>query len=89
MKMIANEKNFDEIFKKNFDKLKSQQCLIEDASRKSSVDALIVDMVSAINNSENYFTTSSCSGRFLAFVQVYFYNTFLSYDLKFNIQIQF
>ena len=38
---------------------------------KGSIDNHIVDLVEAINTSGNYFTTSSCSGRFLAFSQVY------------------
>ena len=54
----------------NFDKHKSQQQFIEDASRKSSIDSHILKLVEAINQNKNYFTTSSCSGRFLAFSQV-------------------
>jgi plasmid rolling circle replication initiator protein Rep len=60
----------DEVYLKNFDKLKSQQSVSKDASRKASIDEHISDLVDLINNSENYFTTSSCSGRFLAFAQV-------------------
>ncbi|CAF0982089.1 unnamed protein product [Brachionus calyciflorus] len=56
-------------YAKNFDVLKSQQLIIEDASRKSSIDFRIQPLCNAINNSENYFTTSSCSGRFIAFSQ--------------------
>ena len=63
-------KNYDHVFEQNFDKLKSQQALEEDASRKSSIDLRCRDIVELINTSENYFTTSSCSGRFLAFGQV-------------------
>ena len=59
-----------EVYNKNFDTLKSQQLNIEDASRKSSIDFHIRPLVNAINESDNYFTTSSCSGRFLAFSQV-------------------
>ena len=64
--------SYDEIFEKNFDKIRSQQAYIEeeDASRKSSIDSRIVELVNAINKSDNYFTTSSCSGRFLAYAQV-------------------
>lgn len=61
----------DEVYVKNFNTLKSQQSFNEDASRKSSIDIHIRPLVNAINNSENYFTTSSCSGRFLAFAQVH------------------
>ncbi len=68
--------NYDEIFEKNFDKIRSQQAYVEeeDASRKSSIDSHIVELVNAINTSDNYFTTSSCSGRFIAYAQVYFYS---------------
>ncbi len=68
--------NYDEIFEKNFDKIRSQQAYVEeeDASRKSSIDSRIVELVNAINKSDNYFTTSSCSGRFIAYAQVYFYS---------------
>ena len=65
-----SSKNFDEIFQKNFDTLKSQNLILDDASRKASIDLPIRDLVEAINDSENYFTTSSCSGRFIAFSQV-------------------
>jgi tRNA(Phe) wybutosine-synthesizing methylase Tyw3 len=65
--------DFDnKIYEKNFDKIRSQQALIEDASRKSSIDIHIKDLVDALNGSQNYFTTSSCSGRFLAYAQVIF-----------------
>ena len=62
-------KSFDEIFAKHFDTLRSQQDISKDASRKSSIDARIRDLVDAINESDDYFTTSSCSGRYLAFAQ--------------------
>jgi tRNA(Phe) wybutosine-synthesizing methylase Tyw3 len=60
----------DEVYAKNFDKLKSQQSITKDASRKASIDEHIKTLVELINNSENYFTTSSCSGRLLVFAQV-------------------
>ena len=63
-------KNYDEVYIKNFNTLKSQQDFITDASRKSSIDIRIRNMVESINSSENYFTTSSCSGRFIVFAQV-------------------
>lgn len=66
------KKNLDN-FNKIFDGLKSQQLKNEDASRKSSFDAHIQLLCDMINNSYNYFTTSSCSGRFLAFSQVNLY----------------
>lgn len=67
---MSKFKDFDDIFLKNFPILKSQQPFLADASRKSSIDIHIRPLVEAINQSENYFTTSSCSGRFLAFSQV-------------------
>lgn len=65
-----------EHFSKVFDSLKSGQLNHEDASRKSSFDAHIQSLCDKINNSQNYFTTSSCSGRFLAFSQVFIYFNF-------------
>ena len=64
--------NYDEIFEKNFNKIRLQQAYVEDedASRKSSIDSRIIPLVKAINESEDYFTTSSCSGRFIAYAQV-------------------
>lgn len=73
-------KNYDEIYIKHFDILKSQVENIQDASRKSSIDIRIRDIVDSINNSENYFTTSSCSGRFIVFSQV----NYSKYLLKYN-----
>ena len=68
-KKAAKSKNFDEIFAKHFDTLRDQQDISKDASRKSSIDARIRDLVDSINESNDYFTTSSCSGRYLAFSQ--------------------
>jgi len=58
-------------YAKHFDQVRSHQAYVEDAdaSRKSSIDAHCRQLVDAINASPNYFTTSSCSGRFLAFAQ--------------------
>ncbi|KRY69605.1 tRNA wybutosine-synthesizing protein 3 -like protein [Trichinella pseudospiralis] len=41
-----------------------------DFSRKGSVDEDIADIVNNINSHDDYFTTSSCSGRLVAFVEV-------------------
>ena len=68
--MSAAKGSYDDVYIKNFSILKSQQNISEDLSRKSSIDAHCRKVVDAINDSENYFTTSSCSGRFLAFAQV-------------------
>lgn len=64
--------NYDEIFEKNFDKIRSQQAYVEeeDASRKSCIDERIISLVNLINENTKYFTTSSCSGRFIAYAQV-------------------
>jgi tRNA wybutosine-synthesizing protein 3 len=59
----------DDVFLKNFNIHKAQQDILQDASRKSSIDVHIRGLVDCINSSDNYFTTSSCSGRFLAFSQ--------------------
>lgn len=67
-----NSKTLEQVAIKNFNNVKQQQEFIEDASRKSSIDARIKPLVDSINKSDNYFTTSSCSGRFLAFSQVLF-----------------
>ncbi|KAM4623321.1 tRNA wybutosine-synthesizing protein 3 homolog [Polymixia lowei] len=43
-----------------------KQCLNKlDSSKKGSVDVDIVHIVSLFNSCENYFTTSSCSGRII------------------------
>jgi len=41
-----------------------------DLSRKGSVDANITCLVDFINSEEAYYTTSSCSGRIVVFVEV-------------------
>src|SRR3989338_9212408 len=41
-----------------------------DKSRKGSVDAPVVELIERINASEDYVTTSSCSGRIVLFDQV-------------------
>ncbi|CAH1799728.1 unnamed protein product [Owenia fusiformis] len=46
-----------------FDNQKKQCLAAVDLSRKGSIDAPIVELIEKINSSENYFTTSSCSGR--------------------------
>ena len=70
---VLAAKNYDEVYIKNFHILKSQVENLQDASRKSSIDIRIREIVDSINNSENYFTTSSCSGRFIVFSQVNYF----------------
>jgi tRNA wybutosine-synthesizing protein 3 len=61
----------DTIYDKNFHLHKTKQINeFKDLSRKSSVDGYIKDLIDYINQTENYFTTSSCSGRFIVYSQV-------------------
>ena len=46
-----------------FNKLKSDFLNKKDKSKKGHVDKDIINLVNKINNSKNYYTTSSCSGR--------------------------
>lgn len=58
----------DHIYEKNFNLHKTKQVTQNvDLSRKSSIDEYIVNLINFINQTDNYFTTSSCSGRFIAF----------------------
>ena len=50
-----------------FDKQKESALSGIDLSRKGSVDSSIVELVEFINKQNNYFTTSSCSGRIILF----------------------
>lgn len=50
---------------KVFDVQKEACLSAVDMSRKGSIDEPILDLVSFINNQQNYFTTSSCSGRII------------------------
>ena len=46
-------------------------CLSQvDMSKKGSIDDQIVDLIQYVNAKENYFTTSSCSGRISVFSEV-------------------
>ena len=46
-------------------------CLSQvDLSKKGSIDDQIMELVQFINSKENYFTTSSCSGRISVFSEV-------------------
>lgn len=46
-------------------------CLSQvDLSKKGSIDDQIMDLVQYINAKDNYFTTSSCSGRISVFSEV-------------------
>ena len=41
-----------------------------DLSRKGAIDAAIVGLIELINGRDEYFTTSSCSGRIVVLEQV-------------------
>lgn len=48
-----------------------ESCLSQvDLSKKGSIDDQIIDLVKYINAQENFFTTSSCSGRISVFSEV-------------------
>ena len=53
-----------------FSKIKEQSLTKSDLSRKGSVDKDAADVVNYINGLDNYFTTSSCSGRVCVFEEV-------------------
>ena len=51
-----------------------ESCLSQaDLSKKGSIDDQIIDLVQYINAHENFFTTSSCSGRISVFSEVSVY----------------
>ncbi len=54
--------NFDEQKKIVLDKL-----YLPDRSKKGSVDSYLIPLIDEINKHENYYTTSSCSGRIMLF----------------------
>jgi tRNA(Phe) wybutosine-synthesizing methylase Tyw3 len=65
----------DSIYNKNFKIHKLKQINeFKDLSRKSSVDEYIQELIDYINQTENYFTTSSCSGLISRFVMKYYLN---------------
>lgn len=51
----------------NFELRKKEALLKTDKSRKDSWDEKIIPLLNKINKLENYFTTSSCSGRALLY----------------------
>lgn len=53
-----------------FEKQKQQSLGGVDLSRKGSIDEAIVELVNFINQQNDYFTTSSCSGRLILFEEV-------------------
>ena len=54
----------------DFAKQKAESLSSVDHSKKGTVDAAICDLVGFINASDNFFTTSSCSGRIAVIAEV-------------------
>ena len=54
----------------DFEKQKLKSLSSIDNSKKGSVDSRIVDLVDFINGSNDFFTTSSCSGRLAVISEV-------------------
>lgn len=58
----------------NFKTIKNNAISKIDLSRKGSIDEPIGELVEFINNCDNFFTTSSCSGRICLFEEVSYYS---------------
>ena len=52
-----------------FEKQKKQQLSRQDFSKKGSIDKPIESLIKKINAKENYYTTSSCSGRIMVLAE--------------------
>ena len=66
-KQKANSNNETTI---DFDNQKTKSLSGIDKSRKSGVDKAIINLIDFINESEDFFTTSSCSGRLAVISEV-------------------
>ncbi|XP_041481818.1 tRNA wybutosine-synthesizing protein 3 homolog isoform X2 [Lytechinus variegatus] len=53
-----------------FSRAKKSRLKGTDFSRKGEIDQFIVSLVDKINKCDNYFTTSSCSGRIILFSEI-------------------
>jgi len=63
---VENETVVNDVFRKQ-----KLLCLSKiDLSKKGSIDEAVVDIVAFINNCDQYFTTSSCSGRIYIYEEV-------------------
>ena len=69
-----------------FLKQKAQSLTGVDLSRKGSIDEPIANLVQYINNLNQYFTTSSCSGRTIIFEEVRFFLSFFSFPFFLNLR---
>ena len=54
----------------DFEMQKEKSLSQADLSKKGSIDEHILELVQYINGLDNYFTTSSCSGRICVFSEV-------------------
>lgn len=64
--MLENKTDIDTVFRKQ-----KQSCLSKiDLSKKGSIDEAVADIVVFINQCDQYFTTSSCSGRIYVYEEV-------------------
>ena len=70
----------------DFAKQKAESLSSIDHSKKGTVDAAICDLVGFINASDNFFTTSSCSGRIAVIAEVR--NVFFPHKIHSNNKIQ-
>lgn len=55
---------------RNFAQQKKTALSGVDLSRKGNIDEHIVDLLQLINKNDNFFSTSSCSGRITLFEEV-------------------
>ena len=64
--MLRNKTEVDAVFRKQ-----KHSCLSKiDLSKKGSIDEAVADIVVFINQCDQYFTTSSCSGRICVYEEV-------------------
>ncbi len=73
--MAASERKAVVHARELFQKQKDSSLSGIDYSKKGSIDKPIVDLVGFINGLENFFTTSSCSGRIAIISEVSFWPT--------------
>ena len=82
MKAIADHEKDEIVLSIEFDKQKAKSLSGIDNSRKGSVDSRIIELVDFINQLEDFFTTSSCSGRLALISGVCFERFCIYYDCQ-------
>lgn len=70
-----------ELSRQAFINKKNQIIISADLSRKGSIDEPIQDLITYINNLDDFVTTSSCSGRLVILNEVCDRLKFLNYEL--------